>query len=49
MEYIKNRFYEKAMKNMADFQKLRKDHGDVVIGQVTIDQVLSGMRDIPAL
>jgi len=49
MEYIKNRFYEKAMKNMADFQKLRKDHGDVVLGQVTIDQVLSGMRDIPAL
>lgn len=49
MEYIKNRFYEKAMKNMADFQKLRKDHGDVVIGQVTIDQVLTGMRDIPAL
>jgi citrate synthase len=49
MEYIKNRFYEKAMKNMADFQKLKKDHGDVVLGQVTIDQVLSGMRDIPAL
>ena len=49
MEYIKNRFYEKAMKNMADFQKLRKDHGDVVLGQVTIDQVLSGMKGIPAL
>lgn len=49
MEYIKNRFYEKAMKDMADLQKLRKDHGDVVIGQVTIDQVLSGMKGIPAL
>jgi citrate synthase len=49
MEYIKNRFYEKAMKNMADFQKLRKDYGDVVLGQVTIDQVLSGMKGIPAL
>jgi citrate synthase len=49
MEYIKNRFYEKAMKSMADFQKLKKEHGDVVIGQVTIDQVLTGMRDIPAL
>lgn len=34
---------------MADFQKLRKDHGDVVLGQVTIDQVLSGMKGIPAL
>ncbi|MBW8323469.1 MAG: citrate (Si)-synthase [Prolixibacteraceae bacterium] len=49
MEYIKNRFYEKAMKDMADLQKLRKDHGDVVLGQVTIDQVLSGMKGIPAL
>jgi Citrate synthase len=49
MEYIKNRFYEKAMKNMADLQKLRKEHGDVVLGQVTIDQVLSGMKGIPAL
>ncbi len=49
MEYIKNRFYEKAMKNMADLQRLRKEYGDVVLGQVTIDQVLSGMKSIPAL
>jgi len=49
MEYIKNRFYEKAMKSMADLQKLRKEHGEVVLGQVTIDQVLSGMKGIPAL
>jgi len=49
MEYIKNRFYEKAMKNMADLQKLRKDYGDVVLGQINIDQVLSGMKGIPAL
>ena len=48
MEYIKNRFYEKAMKNMAQFQQLRKDHGDQIIGQVTIDQVLTGMKGIPA-
>lgn len=49
MEYIKNRFYEKASKCMIEFQRLRKDHGDVVLGQVTIDQVLSGMKGIPAL
>jgi len=49
MEYIKNRFYESAMKNMTDLQKLRKDHGEVVLGQVNIDQVLSGMKGIPAL
>ena len=49
MEYIKNRFYEKAMKNLADLQKLRKEHGEVVLGQVTMDQVHSGMKGIPAL
>lgn len=49
MEYIKNRFYENAMKNMANLQNLRKNYGDVVLGQVTIDQVLSGMKGIPAL
>jgi citrate synthase len=49
MEYIKNRFYEKAIKCMAEFQRIRKEHGNVVLGQVTIDQVLSGMKGIPAL
>ena len=49
MEYIKNRFYEKATKDLAEFQRIRKDYGDVVLGQVTIDQVLSGMKGIPAL
>jgi citrate synthase len=49
MEYIKNRFYEKASKCMAEFQRVRKEHGEVVLGQVTIDQVLSGMKGIPAL
>lgn len=49
MEYIKNRFYEKATKDMAEFQKLRRDHGNVVLGEVTIEQVLTGMKGIPAL
>ena len=49
MEYIKNRFYESAMKNVVALQKLRREYGDVVLGQVTIDQVLSGMKGIPAL
>jgi len=49
MEYIKNRFYESAMKNVVELQKLRREYGDVVLGQVTIDQVLSGMKGIPAL
>ncbi len=49
MEYIKNRFYEKATKDLAELQRIRKEYGNVVLGQVTIDQVLSGMKGIPAL
>ena len=49
MEYIKNRFFESASKKQAQFQKVRKESGDVVLGQVNIDQVLSGMKGIPAL
>ncbi len=49
MEYIKNIFYEKNSKYIAEYQKLRKEHGDTVIGEVTIEQVLSGMKGIPAL
>ncbi len=49
MEYIKNRFYQKAIKCSSEFQRIRKEHGEKVIGQVTIDQVLSGQKGIPAL
>lgn len=49
MEYIKNRFYEKAIKCTHEFQRIKKEHGDVVLGNVTIDQVLTGMKGIPAL
>jgi citrate synthase len=49
MEYIKNRFYQRASKCVSEYQRIRKDHGDKVIAQVTIDQVLSGQKGIPAL
>ncbi|HNW50924.1 MAG TPA: citrate (Si)-synthase [Prolixibacteraceae bacterium] len=49
MEYIKNRFYEKASKCVAAYNQLKKEHGDTVIGEITIGQVLSGMKGIPAL
>jgi citrate synthase len=49
MEYIKNRFYEKASKCVAEYNKLKNEYGDTVIGNITIGQVLSGMKGIPAL
>ncbi|WP_423126845.1 citrate (Si)-synthase [Gaoshiqia sp. Z1-71] len=49
MEYIKNRFYEKASKCIAEYQKLKNEHGDKVIAQVTIGQVMTGMKGVPSL
>ena len=49
MEYIKYRFYQKASKCSAEFQRLKKEHADVVLGQVTLGQVLTGMKGIPLL
>ncbi|VAW16270.1 Citrate synthase (si) [hydrothermal vent metagenome] len=49
MEYIKNRFYQKASKWTADYQRLKKDHSDKVIAQVTLGQILTGMKGVPSL
>jgi citrate synthase len=49
MEYIKNRFFEKASKCVVEYNRLKKEYGDVVIDNVTIGQVLTGMKGIPAL
>jgi len=49
MEYIKNRFYESALKKYDEFLKLKKEHSDVVVGKVTIGHVLTGMKGIPSL
>lgn len=49
MEYIKNVFYERNSKYITEYQELRKKHGDTVIGEITIEQVLSGMKGMPAL
>jgi citrate synthase len=49
MEYIKNRFYEAALKKFDEYQKIRKDYSDVVVGKVTIGHVFSGMKGVPSL
>ncbi|MCF6357239.1 MAG: citrate (Si)-synthase [Draconibacterium sp.] len=49
MEYIKYRFFQKANKCSKEFQRIKKDHGDKVIAEVTLGQVLTGMKGIPLL
>ncbi|WP_321285924.1 citrate (Si)-synthase [uncultured Sunxiuqinia sp.] len=49
MEYIKNKFYQKASKCIGEYQKLKNEHGDKVIANVTIGQVMTGMKGVPSL
>jgi len=49
MEYIKNRFFEKANRCQGEYRRLLAEHGDKVIGNITLDQVLTGMKGMPAL
>ena len=48
MEYIKNRFYQKASKCVNEYQRLKNEHGDKVIANVTIEQVMTGMKGVPS-
>lgn len=49
MEYIKNRFYNKASKCITEYNKLKKEHGDKVIANVTLGQIMTGMKGVPSL
>lgn len=49
MEYIKNKFYEKASKCISEYQRLKNEHGDKIIASVTIGQVMTGMKGVPSL
>jgi citrate synthase len=49
MEYIKNKFYEKASRYITEYQRLKNEHADKVIANVTIGQVMTGMKGVPSL
>lgn len=49
MEYIKYRFFQKASKCSKEFQRIKEQFGDKVIAQITLEQVLSGLKGIPLL
>ena len=49
MDYIKQKLYAIGIKKAETAKKLMKEHGDVVLQQVTIGQVLSGQKGIVGL
>ena len=49
MEPIKQKFIEKALPKAEVIKKLKREHSDVKVGEVTIGHVLTGMKGIPSL
>ena len=49
MDPIKKKFEEKILPLGAQIKQLGAEHGDKVIGQVTIGSVLSGMKGVVSL
>ena len=49
MSSLKSKFFEKAGPVAAEVKTLFKEHGNTVIGQVTIESVIDGMKGLPAL
>ncbi len=49
MDPIKQKFVEVALPRVAEFRKLLADHSEKVIGEITIGQVLTGMKGMVSL
>jgi len=49
MDLIKERFKQKADQVGAEIKQMLKDHGNKVIGEVTLSQIYQGMRGITGL
>ncbi|MFV0483559.1 MAG: citrate (Si)-synthase [Bacteroidales bacterium] len=49
MEYIKNKYYESAVGKIKKIQEIKATKGDKVVAEVTINQILTGMKGVPSL
>lgn len=49
MSALKDKLYEKILEHRPRTTNLLKDHGDKVIAEVTVEQVIGGMRGIKSL
>lgn len=46
MDPLKQKFYDKASAQFAELRTVLKEHGDTIVDQVTLEQVLGGARGI---
>jgi len=49
MDKLKQKFYEKSSKLRTEVRNLRKNHGDKVVADVNIAQIIGGMRGIKSM
>jgi citrate synthase len=49
MDKLKQKFYEKSVALKADLKTLLKDHGEMQVDTVSIDQLIGGMRSVRSM
>lgn len=49
MELLKKKFYERCAHYSNEIREIKKNYGNEVIGQVTVEQFLTGMKGVPSL
>lgn len=49
MESLRKKFYEKALNLSKEIQVLKKEHSDKIINQVSVEQLLTGMKGVVSL
>lgn len=49
MDPLKKKFYEKSQLLMKELKTLRKEKGDIKVGDVNVQQVLTGMRGVKSM
>lgn len=49
MDPLKQKFQEKAQKVYAEVRALKKNHGDLVVGDVKLSQTMGGMRGVKSM
>ena len=49
MDKLKAKFFEKSQVLMKELKSLRKERGDLKVGEVNLKQVLTGMRGVKSM
>ncbi len=49
MDPLKQKFQEKALKVFSEVRALKKNHGDMIVGDVKLSQTMGGMRGVKSM